>query len=383
MPVRPKTFGELSLSAIQYLANNTPITYLETGSLAKALVDATLLELLKIQDYVQYNYENSFLSRANGPFLDLFGEVLGIPRITDTVASISKEDKAVRLYVTKGTLGSKLPHPTDSTKGLVPRNITISNADTSVVFKTSEEIEFPVNAKTVYISIVATEPGASFNVGPNQLTVHSLTDQTIKVTNDIAITSGKDLESDDAYRFRLSKAFTARFNSNASAITVAALSVPGVSSVNLLPFSRGAGTFDVLVIPQGNKLTASVKNAVQAALDDTAAFGISGKVREPEYVKFNIAVKLRFAPGTEEGVKDTIRESAQSAILRYMASVPMGGEIIINALEAAILNGSPDIVDVRILEICLNGKPYLIRNIQLDEDQLLTPSDEEEAVVVL
>ena len=383
MAIRQRKFDDQVAEAINYLATNTPITYLEQGSIARGFVDATMLEINRLQDFVSVNYENSFLSTAQGPFLDLFGESYGVARQVATRARVYKEDQAIRFYVRSGVLGTKVPNPNDSSKGLIPKGTTIINSSGNIQFVVTEGVSFPVNSKQVHVPAQATTAGTDGNVGANQLTVHSLPNAEIYVTNDTPITNGTDLESDDQYRFRLAKAFTTRFSSNETAVTVAASTIPGVSRIELVPYARGSGTFDVLVIPQRNKLAKAVKDAAMRSIESVSAYGISPKIREPEYVPFVVAVRLRFAAGTAEGEKEVARQLAQTGILNYIGTIPLGGELVINQLRSAIINSSASIVDLTILELCIDGRQRGVRNYTLAEDELFVPSDTEEAVVIV
>lgn len=383
MSVRIRKFDDQVAQAISYLGTNTPITYLEPGSISRALVDATMLEVSRLQDFVAVNYENSFLSTAQGPFLDLFGEMYNIPRVTSSRAKVYKEDQTIRFYVRSGTLGSRLANPSNASQGLIPKGTSITNAAGTVEFVVTEGTVFPVNAKQAYVPAQAAAAGAEANVGVNQLTIHSLSAADVYVTNDLAITTGTDLEPDEQYRFRLSRAFSTRFSSNETAVSVAASTIPGVSRVELVPYARGSGTFDVLVIPQRNRLSKAVKDSALRAVEAVAAYGISPKIREPEYVPFVITARLRFAAGTSEGEKNVARTLAQSAILSYIATIPIGGELVINQLRSAALAPSEQIVDITILELCIDGRARGIRNFTLMEDEILVPSDTEEAIVIV
>lgn len=360
-------------NSLRYLSKTTNISYFSQGSIAKALIEATNLEISRLQNFVSTAFDNGFLSTATGLYLDLFGEMLGITRISDRRAASSINDSAVRFYVDSGTLGSRLPSPLGGGKGLIPRGTTITNSEGTIAFLVTSDVTFPVNARSVFVPISSESTGSAFNVGANQLSRHSLASVDVKVTNDISITTGSDVETDSEYRFRLAKAMTTRFGANGSAVQVVASSQPGVSRAELLPFARGSGTFDVLLIPQGNRLPDSVKQDTRRAVEAVVAFGISPRIVEPEYVDFCITVQLRYSDGTAEGQKAACRAAAESAILRYIASIAIGGELIVNQLRAAVLGAHPAIKDIKIIELCLNGTPRIVSNIRLGSNELLIP----------
>jgi uncharacterized phage protein gp47/JayE len=383
MPLKKKTFSDMTRDSLRYLSDNTEVTYFQQGSVARALVEATNLEISRLQDYISTSVENAFLSTANGAYLDLFGELLGIPRITDRRADASIEDGSVRFYVSTGTLAARLPSSIPG-QGIIPAGTIVRNPQGTIVFEVSTTTSFPSNIRSAFVPVRAAFSGAEFNIGANQLTDHNLPSDEVKVTNDISITNGSDVENDQEYRYRLSKAFTTKFGANKTTIQIAATSQPGVARSEIVPYARGAGTFDVLLIPQGNRLTQTTIDNTKRIVESVAAFGISPRIREPEYVAFKVMAQLRFDPNTPEGVKSAARLSAESAILRYFSEISIGGEMIVNQLRAAVLNSSSVIKDVKIIEFCLDGKPRLLSNVTLNKDELFIPDPTaEDAVSVM
>jgi uncharacterized phage protein gp47/JayE len=370
-----KTFSDIVQDSLRYLIQNTSVTYFADGSIAKALVEATSLEISRLQEFVSGAFQNAFLSSASGVYLDMWGETLGLPRLRDRRATAQVQDGAVRFYTTNGTLGSRLPHPTNLGLGQIPQGITITNAAGTVEFVVTETVSFPVNAKSVFVSVAASDTGSGFNVGVNQLTVHNLGKQEVKVTNDISIATGRDIEPDEEYRFRLSRAMTARFGSNLAAIELAAVSNPSISRAEVLQFARGAGTFDVLLIPQGNRVTNSARENTRRAIEQVSAYGVSFNIREPEYVPIKITAQLSFFPNITEGEKLSARQQVQSALLAYIASIPLGGELVINQVRATCLSVK-SVKDVKILELYIDCKPRTLRDVQLREDELFIPDEE-------
>lgn len=380
--VTRKNFSDSVQDSVRYLIKNTDITYFADGSIAKALVETNNLEISRLQQYVTGVFQNAFLSSTTGIYLDMWGETLGLPRIRDRRASALIQDGAVRFYVSSGTLGSRLPNPANSGLGLIQNGVSISNPSNTVEFTVTEDVTFPVNAKSVFVPVTAQGNGTAYNVGANQLTVHNLNKSEVKVTNDIAIVTGKDVESDEEYRFRLSRAMTARYGSNLAAVEIAAVSNPGVSRAELLQYARGAGTFDVLLVPQGNRVTLSSRENTRRAIEQVAAYGISFEVREPEYVPIRISLQLIFNQSVTEAERISLRAQVQSSILAYIASIPIGGELIINQIRAASLL-SPNVKDIKILEMYVDCKPRTLRNVQLREDELFIPDEKAEAVEIV
>lgn len=371
-----KTYGDMVNGSLKYLTQATNITYLAEGSIARALVETTNLEVSRLQEFANTLFSNAFLSTATGFFLDLFGERLGVTRGRERRASTTVTDGSVRFYVNSGTLGSYLPDSSDPTKGVIPRGTTIRNSTSTIEYTVSFDVQFPINAKSVFVPVFAEDPGSGFNVGANQLTIHSLNVSQVKVTNDLAISSGSDTESDDEYRFRLSRAASTRFGANALSVQLAALSAPGVSRVEVLQFARGAGTFDVLLIPRGNRVTKTAIDTAKRNIEQVSAFGISSVVREPLYVPIKLSIQLSYTTNSSSGERLNARRAAESSVLAYIGSIPLGGELVINQIRAAVVGSHGSIKDMKILELCVDGSPRTLRNIQLKEDELYIPDTE-------
>ena len=383
MALRKRSFTEMVRDGISYLTENTGVTFFGNGGIAKALVETMALEVTRLRDFASTHYENRFLSTASGVFLDLFGEMLGIPRIQQTRAAVDLEDQILRFYVRSGTLASRLPDPNDNSRGLIPSGTTISTEDGTVQFVLPVAVSFPKNAKQVYVGALAQSTGKTANVGANQLTAHSLASTDVLVTNDSSIVTGTDLEPDDEYRYRLSKAMTTQASANATAVQVAAGTARGVVDAEILEFARGAGTFDVLLVPKGNRLSKTTLDETLRSIEQVTAFGVSPQVREPFYVPFKVTIQLRFRSGTEEGRKAVLRDRVQQAVLAYLGDIRIGGELVINQLRAAVLGVDQQIEDLRIARLCIDRRPRSIRNHQLRRDEIFVPDDHSEAIEVL
>lgn len=376
MTLKKKSYSDMVSDAVRYLTANTDITYLDEGSIARSLIEATALQISRHQDFVEYSLNSAYLSTASGMNLDLIGDMLGVPRRTPSVAQVSAEDGVVRFYVNTGTLSAVLP-ASGSTQVYVPQGTLITNADNTIVFAVTLDTYAPKNSRSVFVPVIAQGSGSTFNVGSNQLTRHNLNSQpTLKVTNDVGINTGSDYESDENYRYRLAKFWTSRYGSNRAAVQIAAISDAGVANATVLEYARGAGTFDVLLIPRGNKVTQATKDNVRQAIDQVSSFGISSQIREPIYIPFKVTVELTFDSSVDEGQRSSIRDQAQSAILDYFSDIPLGGSFNVTRLRASVISLSSSIVDFKIHELCFDKRPRAITGFSLREDELFVPDNE-------
>lgn len=374
--IKTKSLAELNADSIQYVIENTDVTLLTPGSTARALIDIANQEISTLYTTVDTALAMSFVSTASGYFLDLLGDMVGITRKEEIFSFTTGSDRNIRFYVSTGTLGDVIPKVGDASKAEIPSGTTISTNDLSVSFIVDEAHETPAASTEIFVTARAQAVGPESNVGPGTLVRHSLLDQTVLVTNRDDISQSASRETDEGLRFRIRKAVTSTEGANETAIRLALLGVPGIADVKLTQFSEGAGSFDVLLIPQGNRVPTSTITLVQSAIQAKVAFGTRFIVREPRYLPISIDIELIFSDVAEVD-KALIRELAESSLLAYISRIRMGQTLIINRIRESILGSEARIQDMRIRSLRINGRPQVLANRKLAEDQLFIPDPDE------
>lgn len=375
----------MNADSIAYLANHTDITYLTEGSVARSLVEATNVEISRLQEYIASSYRNVFPNTAEGFYLDLIGEGIGLARAGATRGSSGLDDQNVKFSVVVGALGDYFANPADSNLGLIPKGTTISTGDETIVYEVSQNTTFPFSAKEAFVPVVATTDGVFTRVGKNKLVLHSGSNM-VNVTNVKPIANASTGETDRSYRFRLLNHLTASPTGNQLSVKLSVIGNPDIARVELKEFARGAGTFDALLVPVGNTVSTTTQNRVQASIDQASSFGINGKAVQPQYRRFRVSIQLIPVKGKSSGLVDSAKISAKNAVLDYFETIPIGGELIINRLRSSIIESVNDqIKDIKILDLCLDGRPHVIRNIKLKPDELFTPdvSRESDAIQIV
>lgn len=374
MALKTPTVSELNQESSEWLLQNTEITLLTPGSTARALIESANIHLGQFYSSMTMHLAQSYLSKASQQYLDLIGEMLGVSRRSARAALITQEDRAIRFYVAQGTLYQYLPKAGDLTKGLIPAGTTITNDDNSIVYTVETDVEFPRTANEVYVSARASTTGTEGNVGANKLRSHSLGVDAVLVTNTVSIATGADVESDDEFRFRIRNRVLTSEGANETAVRLAVLSAPGVADVKITKFRRGAGSFDVLIVPTGNRVALETIEIARQNLSSAVAFGIDFKIREPKYVRISMVLALNYK-GILVGEQDAVRVSAERAVLNYLSTIPIGGQLVVNQLGAAVLQSDERIKDYDIQGVCIDGRPQIIHNYQLEEDELFLPDE--------
>jgi uncharacterized phage protein gp47/JayE len=192
-------------------------------------------------------------------------------------------------------------------------------------------------------------------------------------TNSRAIVSGSDTESDANYKYRLINATTAAEKANEISVRLAALSVEGVADVVLKQYSRGIGTYDVIVIPVEGIAGDDLVARVQSAIELVQAYGMKGTAIKPGIITVNIEVKLIFTNGVTEFEQSEIKSITRASIEKYTVNIPIGYTFILNELRQQIMDVSPKIKDHIISCYYFRGEPTFVGNVDAYWDELFYP----------
>jgi len=373
-----KEYGELVQDALSFLETNTDITNTSIGGVTRSLIEIINKNIAEYYDVLDINMAMSFLSTAEGYFLDLIGQMFNMQRLVSAKAELGAADNTQRFYVTAGTLHDRIP--TD----IIPANTYVRTSDGVITFYVSENTAFSVGDTEVYVPIIAEDKGTKYNVGKNTLIVTDLGVDGVYTTNNKAIASGTDTEADSNYRYRLSNATLAAEKANEIAVRLAALSVPGVSDVVIKPYARGIGSYDLIVIPVEGIANSALVGNVQNAIDSAHALGVKGTAISPTIVPVNLDIKLMFLSNTTDFEKTNIRGNVRTAVEKYIVNIPLGGEFILNELRQQIMDVDTKIKDHVVSCYYFREQPHFLGNVEIYWDEMFYPNpDSPEAIRIL
>lgn len=370
--IRTKSKEELLRQILTGVTQETAITMVGKGSVTRGLASPIAGQISEVYSTLDDAITNSFLPTASGFFLDLFGESFGLIRARPKSSKVSAEDRVIKFYVNSGTLAALLPHPTNSGLGQIPDGTQISGAN-GIIYVVQGDHDFPASAKEVWVGADASGTGTGNNVGPGTLNSTNLA-AGVNVTNVSAISTGTDLESDDEFRFRISRWIRTSAGKNEVSVTIAVLGAPGIADVIKQPYYAGAGSFRLILIPTGNRVPAESIRQIGATLSRITAEGTFFELAEPRYIPISIGVRL--IPKATTSISPSDRDLVKAAILRYLGNIRPGQSLIVNQLRAAIINSSSNIGDLRIQGISINRKPQALVNYTLRSDELFIPDEE-------
>lgn len=373
-----KSYKDLVTQSIDDLQTYTDITNVSIGGLARSLLEIINKQLSSYYDVLDLNQAMGFLSSAEGYFLDLIGELLNVSRDEAQVANVTAAEENQKFYVTRGYLGDYIPTLS------IPSGTVVGTSDDTIQFTVTSGVSFSAGATEVYVPITSTSVGASNNVGKNALIKTNLGLANVYTTNTKAIVTGSDTESDDNFRYRISKTVLAAEKANETAIRLAALSVDGVADVIMIPYARGIGSYDVLVIPSEGLATASLLSAVQDAIDDTQAYGITGLAKTPTVVPLDLEISIIFVDKVTDIDQDKIRADVKTSVEQYIVNIPVGGIFIMNELIQQVMDVSPRIKDMTVRCLYCREQPHIIGNIEIYDDEMFYPNpDSSEAIKII
>jgi uncharacterized phage protein gp47/JayE len=337
-----KNYGDLLNESLVALTAQTKISQLGPGSKARALLEIINSRLAAAYQYIDQRLANALLASATGIYLDFLGDILACPRQNGAYGQASATAENVCFYVVNGVFG-------DLNQGndiLVPAGTIVStetsSGQNSVVYEVIQDTILSADASLWYVGVSSTLVGKAGAVGAGALTTHNLnTFPGLLVKNIDSIANGVDPESDESYRYRLSKQVTASARANETAVRLACLAIPGVANVLIHPYSRGAGSFDIFVISTGGTTDAALLALVQDAINNQQALGINGIARAPIPVGIQFQAQVYPVRALNSLEAAVVQDQLLQAATIHFSTFVIGQSFIVNNLLADLINASP------------------------------------------
>ena len=335
-----KNYDQLLNESLTALAAQTNITQLGPGSKARSLLEIINQRLAGAYQYLDQRLANSLLASATDIYLDFLGDLLACPRLENSYAWTDAGAQNVCFYVASGTFGDL----NNGNSIVVPAGTTLftqssdGDATKTITYQVTDNTILPANENLWYVSVQAALPGSLGAIGSGALVNHSLLAYPgLLVKNLVSIANGQDRETDDSYRYRLSKRVTASAEANETAVRLACLSVPGVADVLINPYGLGAGSFEIFVISTSGRTSDALLDLVQHTIDQHQALGITGKARAP----ITVGLQFQAVVHTERVLNDVeasmLTEQLTQQTVRFMSSFHIGQAFIVNNLLANLI----------------------------------------------
>lgn len=332
-----KIFGDLLFDIVE----NTNITRTSPGSKTRAIAQTLAKKLGKMWTQFDINMVQSFITGAEGKYLDYIGNLMGVERIGENTAKISGADKVIKFYTDIGTFGNINSGSSIS----IPAGHIISTGEnaTGLRYLLPYAVILPSGSSEFYVTAQSVLPGTRYNVGVRTLIHHDFTNyadvinSSLKVTNDTEITNARSVESDANYRFRIANQVTSAAKANETSVRLAALVVPGVADLIITPYANGIGTFDLIIKSTSPTVPAGVIAAVEEALRSTVALGIVPTVRKPREVGVSLTGTLIFRKKISAADQQAIISAATDNVVNYINNLDIGEDFIVNEIVERVM----------------------------------------------
>ena len=190
-------------------------------------------------------------------------------------------------------------------------------------------------------------------------------------------------ESDDNYRYRITKQIQSVATANETAVRLAILSVPGVQEVMLKPFTHGTGSFSAYIISDMVSTPEYLLTDVDEVLKEVKALGIRSEVMRPIIKEVEVKIRVIFDKKVREFEKALIIESIRSEISDYLNGLHVGEELIFDEFERIARSHSEFITGVTVFDMRINERSIIPKNIKPAWNERFVESGRQNAVMVI
>lgn len=333
-----------------------------SGSASNLLTTAYISENARLAQFGRRVAANGFLQNATGIYLDLHGEKYGLRRRNAVSAVVFAADRNLKLSVESGTLR-------DILGSSIPAGTEISDAAGSKRFVTTA-ITVPAGVQHMYITAAAVIPGSSSNANPGELNTISLTAPGLTVTNEFAILTGRDVESDSSFRNRLLSHVQGTSVVSGASLIGLALGVPGVSHAFISNTAFGINA-PALIIAGQDKIRAGIVNQVQAIINQVLPFGTRVEVITPIYRDLEIELLVETSKSADRPVTPGLVESQ---IRQYFGPHRPGRDFDLSEIDGFVTRRVPGVLDVKIMNVYVDGRKLSGSVIQVEQHEQLVIS---------
>lgn len=363
-----KTQAEIMSQALAKLQNDTPITALGPGSIARALVEAVSMQLGDMYDILDYNINQTLVSSASGTSLDMLGKLYQTER--KGISELAVIDKRVGSFI----FYLQAPYGSDIA---IPKGTNIYTDATSYLgkrfsFTTTEENTIPAGRTRIYASIAPSFVDSVYTAGANTLVVHDFVspiNAPVYCTNPKSISPLPTMETDEQYRLRIMKSVRVASSGTLEAVRFAGLNITGIRDIRIRQAPYGMGSFEAIVVPERGIASADSVRRATEAMEATRSLGVRMYAKTPVELPMSISIAIVAPTVNTSQARETITRRAGVSVSRYINSLLPGSELVYNQLLQLVMDSSESVKDVTISEFSVNGKEILRRNYRPAEDE--------------
>ena len=360
-----RTKDQILVDAIARIKANAVNKFsMTSGTVARQIAEIVATEIARIGEVAAAEILNKTLDSATGTYLDAYGVLFGISRVSNNTAN-DTTNANIKIYIdpafgyTASSLVGKITATADTVDTITGSftikagTILVTNK-TGVYFRTTTDVNMSGTDTYCFVSAIAETAGTVANIASNGIIAHTIAKTQpelseiadyLFVTNITPIDNGQEQESDVSYRARLRNAITSAASGNEISLRMAALSIPGVANVTLIKYIDGLGSTGIKVTGTNPIMNIGTLRMVRDACMKVVSVGETIRVLQPEFTQVVLTVEL--VP-FQDTISDTAKDDIKKSIVDYIINIPEGGTIIYNQLISLCGIGSNNIKDASV-----------------------------------
>lgn len=340
------TFSRLFTTTSRELVNSGLDSVVQTGAVSNVLTSTILGRLAELSEQSRQVYANSFPQTASGIWLDLIGEKYGLTRGGPIAAVVFAEDRNLRIKARRGSLRERIGTT-------IAAGTTITNSDRDITY-VLPATEVPAGVTEMFLTAFCDTVGTTGNINRGELSLTSLNASDIEVTNLLPVINGSDGESDNLFRSRILNVSRGAGNTTASEILSTVGAIPGVVQVFMLDNVFGVN-HPALVVSGTGRIGQGLINQAQAIANSLLPFGTRVQVIGPRYIEVELSAMVKARQGVS---KEALQNSITSQLRAFIDSTPVGSDLEIDALDAALTRSFTEVLDVPEVRVLINGREF-------------------------
>jgi hypothetical protein len=279
---------ERLFNIIDRVQSNTELANIVPGTNIFSILEANGYEFSKIENAFNAQVSRNNLLTASGSDLDAIAyNIFGIKRMGAIVPTVSAETKLIKLY-TSSSFGS-----INSGQDIViaPGDIVMEGATAQGFWKFSnyETITLKSSDKEMFVAVRLILGPANI-IPANTIIIHNFrgysdsANGTLLVTNVAVIATGRPAETDENFRFRVSKALAAFTKTNFYGVHGAVTELPGVANARIGNASNGGGTTSIYIESISPQASTDLISKATSVLSETLPPWVNYSVSGPNYI---------------------------------------------------------------------------------------------------
>jgi len=298
-------------------------------------------------------FESYQLAKAIGDDLDSLGQEMGgVNRLSPTFATIEDKHKNLMFYSTQGNFGNT----NGGNDVIIPAGTIVSSENVSesigVKYEILENYTIPWYEDKYYCSARAVNMGTGSNIGSSVLVNHDFKNYSrngeflIKCTNRYPVLNGRNTESDESFRYRISQRIPSIVQNNIESIRMSGLIVPGVLDLRIMPGYYGIGTVAVFVFGADGESSKALTEAVQTNLMQNQTPGLKIMAVPGVKIKFDFDIRVRTERAFNKLERDVLIRKVKKQLYDKLKSYESSSILPLGKIAIEVTEENPDIISM-------------------------------------